>query len=353
MSPWHKNAACALLYLSGVVHVAYWLNRHRQIVVTYHNVLPDRMLDDSLHSLEAHSESVFAKQLSIISRRFPITTELGLPGTCVITFDDGYSNNVRIAAPLLARWGALAYFFVPLETARRQEPNWVDKLRLWLGAAPAGRYQVLKSEIAIDDHASRHRAADLIWKLIEADYPCYAAALEDMEHAIRFDDLPIDPELRSLRYAPIPVSDLRALADTGHRIAAHSRAHDILSRLPEKDIEADFSTCMAENGPIYNTSVYAYPFGGPDHVDEKVVEACRSAGFAAALLFIPSLDGTGFTPGPFTIPRCSLPNTANRFVIEMKLSGLDVLMKRLAHHWMGSMRFPGAHGRPLRPHAEA
>lgn len=324
------NAACALLYLSGGTHLAYWLNRNRQIIVTYHNILPDRMLDDSLHSWEAHAESVFAKQLAIILRRFPVTTELGRPGTCMITFDDGYRNNACVAGPLLARAGAAAYFFVPLETAQQGEPNWVDKFRLWLGAAPSGTYRIAGCEISLDDSASRHRGAGQLWRIIEADYGARHTVLADMNRAAPFETLPIAPELRMLRYDAMSSQELKELAGAGHKIGCHSSAHDILSRLSVDEIEADFAACAAYRGTLYNTDIYAYPFGGAAHLDDRVIAACRSAGFSAALIYLPSLGGTALRPGPFTIPRLTLPNTDNSFVIEAKLSGIDLLLKRLA-----------------------
>jgi peptidoglycan/xylan/chitin deacetylase (PgdA/CDA1 family) len=322
--------AYATLYLSGAVHLAYWLNRRRQVVVTYHNVLPDRMLDDSLHSREVHAESIFARQLAIIRRRFPVTIELGRPGTCLITLDDGYANNARIAGPLLAEAGAPAYFFVPLETAQHGSPNWVDKFRLWVGAVPPGTYRIAGVEIAISDIASRHRAGAALWRTVEEDYRARHAVLEGMHSAVSFDALPIDPALRALRYHAMTAAELARLAGAGHRIGCHSRAHDILTRLSADELEADFRACADHLGALYNTRVYAYPFGGTEHLDERVIAACRSAGFSAAFTYLPSLDGTAFAPGPFTMPRLTLPNTASRFAIEARLSGAEGFLRRLA-----------------------
>ncbi len=53
------HTAYALLYFSGAIRLAYWLGRNRQVIVTYHNVLPDVFLDGSLHGLAAHAEFGF------------------------------------------------------------------------------------------------------------------------------------------------------------------------------------------------------------------------------------------------------------------------------------------------------
>lgn len=347
------NAAYALLYASGAVHLAYWLHRNRQVIVTYHNVLPDGMLDDSLHSREVHTASAFRKQLAIIRRRFPITTELGRPGTCVITFDDGYANNARVAGPLLSQAGATAYFFVPLETARSGQPNWVDRLRLWLGAAPSGIYTIADAEITLDDAASRHRAAGTLWQIIENDYRARHTVLADMERVVPFTALPIDRERRALRYDAMTPREIQDLAAAGHKIGGHSRAHDILSRLSATELDADFHDCAAARGTLYNTDVYAYPFGGVEHLDERVIAACRRCGFSAAFIYLPTIEGTPFAPGAFTIPRQTLPNAASRFAIEAKLSGAEAWLKRLARLVRPGAPTPAAHGSATGPRAQA
>jgi hypothetical protein len=75
--------------------------------------------------------------------------------------------------------------------------------------------------------------------------------------------------------------------------------------------------------------VYAYPFGGVEHLDERVIDSCVRAGFASAFIYLPDLHDTGMRPGLFTIPRLTLPNTANRFVIEAKLSGAEAMLRQL------------------------
>jgi peptidoglycan/xylan/chitin deacetylase (PgdA/CDA1 family) len=324
-----KALGYAALYCSGAVHLAYRLNRHAQVVVTYHHVLPDRMLDDSLHALEVHAASVFERQLAIIARRFRITTEIGPPGSCLITFDDGYRNNLEIAAPLLARFAASAYFFAPLEIALQGQTLWVDKFRLWLGSAPAGTYVVAGQTLELGDAASRHAAASRLWRVIDADYRSWPGVIADMDRTVPFHALPLDADLRSLRYGGMDADDLRGLAGAGHKIGAHSRRHDILSRLTGAELEGDFAACAAAIGPLYNTRVYAYPFGGAEHLDERVIAACARAGFTAAFIYLPTLDGASLRPGPHTIPRLTLPNTANRFVIEAKLSGAEAMIRSL------------------------
>jgi peptidoglycan/xylan/chitin deacetylase (PgdA/CDA1 family) len=341
-----REVAYAALYFSGAVHLAYRLNRASQIVVTYHNILPDGMVDDSLHALEVHAASAFERQIAIIVRRFAITTEIGKPGTCMLAFDDGYRNNLEIAAPLLARHHAVAYFFLPLEVAETGETLWVDRFRLWLGAAPEGRYTIADVPIALGSNASRHAAASALWRLIDADYGARHRILAEMNRAVAFADLPLDSELRRLRYCGMTRDALRGLAAAGHRIGAHSCRHDILSRLDDTEMDADFAACAAAVGSLYTTWAYAYPFGGAEHLDPRVLAGCERAGFSEGFVFLPSLERTGIVPGRFALPRLTLPNTGSRYAIEAKLSGVEVMIKNLLHHANARLRGFAGPGHP-------
>jgi peptidoglycan/xylan/chitin deacetylase (PgdA/CDA1 family) len=284
---------------------------------------------------------VFEKQIRIIARRYAVTTELGRPHSCLITFDDGYLNNQEIAEPVLRRHGARAYFFVPLEIAESGEALWVDRFRLWLSAAPAGTYRIAGAPVVLDGMRSRHEAAGILWRLIEKDYGVRHAIISDMDRAVPFPALPVDPSLRALRYGAMSREALQGLARAGHRIGAHSRRHDILSRLPAAELEEDFASCAAQIDSLYNTRVYAYPFGGMMHVNDQVIAACHRAGFSGAFLYLPTLEGTGLRPGPFAMPRLTLPNTGSRFAIEAKLSGAEAMLSWLARRLVRAVRRVG------------
>jgi peptidoglycan/xylan/chitin deacetylase (PgdA/CDA1 family) len=108
------GAVASLLYRAG-------LHRHmlhdRAAVVVFHRV-DDRYPEDPI----TVSTSLFSSLCRFFARHFEVITldqlvtmlERGRPllGQLVITFDDGYRDNHRVAAPILEQLGLPACFFV-------------------------------------------------------------------------------------------------------------------------------------------------------------------------------------------------------------------------------------------------
>lgn len=50
------------------------------------------------------------------------------PGTVVVTFDDGYLDNLRVAAPILRRYGVAAMIYLATAYVDQGETQWADRL---------------------------------------------------------------------------------------------------------------------------------------------------------------------------------------------------------------------------------
>jgi peptidoglycan/xylan/chitin deacetylase (PgdA/CDA1 family) len=107
------------------------------IIIMYHSVAdqPEALwIDPSNHV----APNVFAKQIEFLIRRkrvialSELVSMIQLGKRCskesiVITFDDGYIDNLRIAAPILDHYGLSATLFLPTGYIDRRESQWVDQ----------------------------------------------------------------------------------------------------------------------------------------------------------------------------------------------------------------------------------
>jgi peptidoglycan/xylan/chitin deacetylase (PgdA/CDA1 family) len=316
-------------FYSGIDALFYYLNRRRQIVIAYHNVVPDTLFDGSLHLGVSHSECVFERHLQIINQRWPASES---PDGCLVTFDDGYANQCETAATILERYGRRGVFFVTLDLVLSQAPLWTDRCLMWFSYIPDGVYYLLDYRFEINDAASRLACWRVIWNHILDNYSCLETLVNSMDAAFAFDDLSIDPRLRALRFEGMTLDQLAYLVRKGHRIGAHSCRHDVLSRLLPAALDGDFARCESEMGRVFNCDFYSYPFGGPAEVTEREQDACRQSKFRRAFMNVDSLP-SGTTTSEYALPRLSLPNTTDRYIIEGKLSGFERALKKMLSRW--------------------
>lgn len=309
---------------SGIISLFYWSNRHKEVVICYHNVVPDELFDNAPHLSTSHSTSVFQRQIEIIAKRWPAPRA----EACLITFDDGYANQFEIAAPILNRHNRLAVFFVTLDLSMNRKMLWPDRFLMWVSYVPIGTYQLLGQPVVISDNDSRLRCWHWMWQQVNADYNRLGELSGAMDAAFPFDSLPVNEKLRALRFEGMTLPQIRELARTGHRIGCHSYRHDILSRISDTALSDDFSKCENAIGEIFNCDLYAYPFGGLSEVTERERAACRGSRFRRAFLYVARVESPNIDVD-YAIPRLTLPNTANRPLIEARLSGFESFLREV------------------------
>jgi len=310
----------AFCYFSGIVGIFYYFTKRNQLILTYHNVLSDEDFDHSLHLGVSCNASAFSRQINIVKKYFTVTTELGKPGSCVITFDDGFKNNVTVAEKLLANEDIKAIIFVPLKNFQQQKTLWVDEVIKWLSYVPVGNYQLLGEDYCIKNESNRRGLWQAIWDSCKSNKNLQDCIVDQLNSQYPFSELEISASLLKNRFSMLNKNDIDRLKSRGHKIGCHSVSHHILSSLDEEQLKSDFSVCEKEIDRLYNTNIYSYPFGGKDEVSSVVVERCKESRFSAGLM------NYRCTPSQYSLPRISLPNTKNKYEIHAYLSGLKYFL---------------------------
>jgi peptidoglycan/xylan/chitin deacetylase (PgdA/CDA1 family) len=278
----------------------------RLSVVAYHRVLaePDPLLPDE------PAAAVFEQKMRWLRDVFnviPLSEGVaGLrsgklpPRAVAITFDDGYANNATIAAPILARLGLHATFFIAsgyLDGGRMFNDTVVEAVRaargeeLDLTSVGLGRH-------SIDSPAARRRAIAAIIAAIK---------YEPVEQRIR-----VSEEVARVVGAPLPTDLMMSseqaarLAASGFTLGAHTANHPILARLEAGAARREIETGRhrVEELAGQRVGLFAYPNGTPgrDYTAETV-RLVREAGFDGAVSASPGAARIG--SNPFEIPRAT------------------------------------------------
>ncbi len=202
---------------------------------------------------------------------------------CVLTFDDGYADNVSVALPILQAHGLQATFFITtgfLGDGRM----WNDRIIEALRHAPSGSLDlcaisgVAGLRFELGDAASRRQAIDALLTAIK-----YQAMDERLNSVAQIEAACGGVDQRALMMDDEGVRQLRA---AGMQIGAHTVSHPILSSLDAAGMRQEIgdSKRYLEDLLREPISLFAYPNGKPGQdYNTQSVEQVKALGFNVAV----------------------------------------------------------------------
>lgn len=285
----------------------------RALVLMYHRVADDACDPWAL----CVSPSRFEEQMATLQQsvrvlplerlRSHLTDDADQPPSVIVTFDDGYADNVHTAKPVLERYEVPATFFIVSGHVGQPCEFWWDELdrlllqpvslpssfRLDLGGSVLDADLAGVTEYAREDcernrnwrawdppPTPRHALYYSLWKQLR---PMTETDRQQALTAIR-RWAGIDSRGRSSRLTMVE-ADLAALA--GHPlidVGCHTRTHPRLSSLPLCEQSAEIQGCRDYLEGLLNQRVqsFAYPYGGPDDYNAGTSAVVREIGLSTA-----------------------------------------------------------------------
>jgi peptidoglycan/xylan/chitin deacetylase (PgdA/CDA1 family) len=247
------------------------------------------------------------------------------PRPLLITFDDGYRDNLDQAWPALRRHGMPALLFVATDCIDGVRPFDWDVIAWCLQESELTEAEL--PELGVrrwGGRESRERVAGE-----------WLAVLKSLPDASRKEIVSAAPSLLDLTLKPadlaplyLSADELRRLAEEGFDIGAHTRSHPILTRSTPEEAADEIagSRRILEGllgGPVLS---FAYPNGLAGDFDPAVVGLVADAGFEAAFTLLPGpTTARAARRSPLTIRRIMVDrrDSLSRFVA--KVVGLNRL----------------------------
>ena len=233
-----KDVLGRVANISGVYERCF---RTHMTIVAFHRVT-DELPADGLTCSSAGFEafcSFFARHFRVLPLSELLAAGGDLGGTLSITFDDGYRDNIEVAAPILRRLGLPATFFVTTGFVGSQVvPPWDEKL-------------------------------------------------------------PRQPGWMSW-------DQVRSLAAMGFEIGNHTDTHVDLARSDPQLVRAELAASRRKLADALGVDVglFAYPFGGVNHITPAARELVREAGFICCASCYGGVNPA--TPDPFHLRRIGI-----------------------------------------------
>jgi len=315
----------------GVNEALVRMHRSDLLVLNYHGVLAEARSDRWSYGNCVDADS-FRRQIRWLKRHFSVQGLDGLrnwqAGTLtggkppvLITFDDGYRNNLTVAAPICREEGVPAIFFLTTGMIGARKILWNDEVVArvlhWPKAeiaTPSGEPQAVPS-----DTNSRRRLADRVnQEAKQLPEEVLRKYLEYLRAGNPSLDLMDDPEARSF----LSWSEARELVALGFEVGSHTVSHPILSRLGLDAVRAELrdSKAILERELKQPCRAIAYPNGSERDVNQGVVDEAQSAGYEWAFMTTPKWQTKSVYA--HRIPRIGFPGHTDMGTFKFYASGL-------------------------------
>lgn len=272
-------------------------------ILAYHRVLDRARAADFMFDAELISASpeTFREQMKLVRRRFHpmrfdevldrVESGRRLPRRAVvISFDDGYEDNHRVAFPILRDLGMSAMFFVSTGHIDSGLPYAYDWLVHMLYVSPEATLSVPELDIEWDlpEYPAQRRAlaARLLDRIKTLPADAQDGVIARLEQSLQMQRAD-HPDCR-----PMSWHQLREMRDAGMEVGSHGVGHRMLGKLPadlmRREIRESKATLDRELG--VSAQVISYPVGGHDAFNAAVIDEVKSAGFRMACSYMTGVD---------------------------------------------------------------
>ena len=279
------------LAASGAVRLVARVRGAAVVILMYHSVMDDPGRDADTLGDNIHSAEVFRRHMEILSHRYsPVSMddvlqfvrgEKRLPaGAVAVTFDDGYADNLEVAAPMLNRLGIPSTVYVTVDAVERamlpfparlrhafmrtRVGSWVDSSpRMWPLTRTGERGQALR---AAQEHCAR--LAGETQELF----------LVSVERA-----LDVEAPRTSLM---MTWDQVRQFARQGHAVGSHTMTHPNIAHVEEADVERELAESRRRLEEQLSSPVVHFAYPGPALTpiwSERSLAVCRGVGYETAV----------------------------------------------------------------------
>ena len=290
----HAIRICALnvLYYSGLLWLLASLRLRRRIVVlTYHRVLPESHQQESFSSPGIIvTPETFDRHMRFLRRHFnpvDLPTFVGLlhgtsvpsPRTCLVTFDDGWHDNLEFALPILTRHRVPAALFVATHYVGEGHGFWQESLsRQLFEARRRPQAAGLLQQLGIGDigMVTTDRAREAIRKFVDEIKKAPLSAVRELRARLE-ESAPDDNGSGVDRF--LSWDDLTEMKREGLlAIGSHGCTHTPMTRLENEAVRSELeeSRRLIESNLGVSVRALAYPNGD---TDSEIAETARRQGF--------------------------------------------------------------------------
>lgn len=344
MASWRKKAldtGLSMAVKAGIFDISRFISPKMLTVLNYHRIDNADSPDFDLFkpNVSATPEA-FARQMDHVRARYNVISCEQLasalqegsalpPRSAIITFDDGYYDNLLNASPVLQARNLTAIIFLTAGFIGTKQPFYWDIVAFCFHHTRRDHADLpLLGERRWDDAASREKVM-LAWveALKKIPETQKRALIQGIGEIL---DVSIPDDKFSNLY--LNWEQVRQMSQSGIEFGSHTVSHPILTRIPAAQVRLELgeSKRRVEEEIRKPVSSLAYPNGHESDFSGEVMNIARETGFRLAFTLLPGPTRYSTVKNnPLAIRRVYIGrnHTFPRFVAA--LAGLPRLLKSL------------------------
>tara|TARA_B100001123_G_scaffold338016_1_gene382503 strand:+ start:375 stop:1379 length:1005 start_codon:yes stop_codon:yes gene_type:complete len=303
-------------------------------VFCYHQVLNNYQFENISRPNNdlSISTSIFEQQIKFLKENYKIIESKDLLNIekfnskeklVVITFDDGYLDNLENALPILKKYDVKATIFITTGFINDELIPWWFELWNILNSLENFKLKLLDMNFNFSD-TNKEKVYNLLSKNF---FNIKTSDQLELIEKIKSENNYIEKKNKSrifLNEEEIKLLSKNPLISLG----AHTHMHENLNILNYKESESEIINSKKKLEIIINKSVdiFAYPYGRINTFGNKEVEILKKNKFKLA--FTTKFENFK-NQSSYLVPRMSLGVTNNEYSIRDKVNGLDSLLNKI------------------------
>jgi len=292
--------------------VYHSINEYREDRIRIPNIVTPTAFEAQIRYFASTAKFITLQDyLDHIENRKPLSNKC-----IVVTFDDGYKDNLTIASPILQKYGVPATFFIATGYINTDHMKWEDQLSCWVRRSNAETVSLNlpSGEVSfkIDNEKNKFRAINALVKVLGS---LNKSEREQALHELREQ---LNVKLTDEADVMMTWDDARQLADIqGYSVGSHTVTHQHLTRIPPEEARWELTNSKAQlekeiGRPV---TLFSYPKGD---FNDAVIAAVQNAGYKSAGTI--EYGQNSIHSDPLRLKRVLVPNQSGaQFTIGMRL----------------------------------
>ncbi len=319
-----------IAYQTGISKAFQWIltKNNDLVILTFHRVSDD--VDPMWSPMPIASFRSLMEELVKTFRIIDIDSVTELPDSSgppfiAVTFDDGYSDFIENAVPILLDLGIPACQSVCPFLVDRRTPPWTQVLSVCLTSFED---KYLELPDGINFKISRPVDEKMFLELCDRLY-----LVDDEARSAWLDNLAATLKVTFDLYSMMTWDDIRSCIQNGFSIGSHSYSHRNLSKVEDPELletEISLSRQRILDETDIAPSVFAFPNG---LYNDNSLKAVEKSGYSIALLCDEKPANIGIindSDGLLCLPRINIGRKNWREEV-LRSSGLHYQIKRITN----------------------